>query len=754
MSFKCKAKVIKQNFPKNNKQDGTFRIFSISPIGESPSELRLSKYFTCSIMGDLTYLDVGKEYSFVLEEKSYNEQFGGTYIVVSVPSLVELDLDSLTKEKSKEILMQCTSSEKIAENILSVYPDYIKKILTEGKESIDVKKIHGVGETYNNCYSRILFEKYKYIHLIQKYKDYQVTLDDCKNLYTTFHNDDVINKEIEKRPYNCLINCLGRSFNKTDKLLIDTRPELTNSKQRCEFMVLNILDRNEQDGSSKLDANILYTVAKEDYNSPQLLPLLKEVSIESSLIYFNDKTNYLAKMSTYNGECLIANFVKEKINTSQNNIWNIDWKKYTKVDDFQMTETQSLALKNLCENNISLLVGYSGSGKSSSVKSIVSMLEDNNKTYVLLAPTGKAARVLSESTNRSASTIHRRCLSGEIDEDCLIVDEFGMVSIEVACMIINAIQNNNIKVIFVGDPCQIESIQAGTVFDDLIKSSLIPTTMLTEIFRYKSNGSLFVATNIRQGKSFFDNQEMVKINNNEYTVGNNYKFIDTDDIFDNVVNEYTKLIKKGVKPLNILCLSAMNKGDCGTIKINQAIQGEINPPRPNEKEITRKIEQTQICFRTRDIVINIKNDYHAVSQEAYLKMKNDNILGEDDIADTSVMNGQTGIIRQVLDDGLIIQFDEELIYYSKKKIYNLLLGYCISIHRSQGSTIDYSIEIISEHQNKMLSRNLLYVGTTRNRISHIDIGDIDTFKRALTVDRIMLRDTFLKELLITKEVKE
>lgn len=742
MSFVQKVKIIKQNYC-----NGDFVILSFSPIGECNPQLKLSEYFTASIKGNIKYLSVGKEYDIEMKEVSFNPKWGGTYELLSCPSLTTLDLDSLTLESSKEILNEITT-ESQSKNILDAYPNFIKLILTEGKDSVDVKNIYNVGEYRLNAYIRLLTDKYKYLNIITKLKEFEVDIVDAKNLYDTYHDDKTILDEFENNPYKALIWCLKRPFNKVDRLLMDIRPNLSDSEIRCEFIMLDVLDRNEIDGSSRLSAEILYTVAKEDYNSPQLLPLLKKVAIESDLIYYKEDTNELAKMSTYNGECLIASFIKDKLNSSKDNIWDIDWNKYTKVDDFQMTETQSLALKNLCESDISILAGYSGSGKSSSVKGIVTLLEDNGKTYSLLTPTGKSARVLAESTGRKASTIHRRCLQGEISEDCLIVDEFGMVSIELACMIINAIQNEHIKVIFVGDPSQIESINVGTVFDDLIKSDIIPTTMLTEIFRYKSNGSLFVATNIRQGKSFFNDTEMVKHTDNLYTVGNNYKFIETDDIFDNVVKEYTNLISKGIKPLNILCLSPMNKGDCGTIRINKAIQEEINPPKPNEKIITRKLDNDEITFRVKDVVINTKNDYNAVSQEAYYKMKEDELLTEDDVADTMIMNGQTGTIREILDEGMIIQFDEELIYYSKRKVYTLLLAYSVSIHKAQGSTIDYSIEIVSEHHSRMLSRGLLYVGTTRNRISHVDIGNIDAFNKALTIDKNEIRKTWLKELLL------
>ena len=743
MSFIQKVKILKQNYC-----NGDFVILSFSPIGESNPQLRLSDYFTASLKGNINFLSVNKEYTMELEEISNNPKWGSTYKIISIPSLTALDLDTLTLEQSKEILLDCTSSERIADNILSVYPDYIKKVLTEGKDSIDTKPIKGVGSAYHNAYCRILTDKYKYLHILQEYKQYDIDITDCKVLFDSFHDDPTIMKEFDERPYRTLINCLGRSFYKTDRLLMDIREELSDSNERCEFMILDVLDRNEQDGSSKINAQTLFTVASEDYNSPQLLPLLKVVAQESDLIYYKEDTNELAKMSTYNGECLIASFIKEKLYTSKEDAWNIDWKKYTKVNDFQMTETQGLALKNLCEYKISILAGFSGSGKTTSVKGIISLLEDNGKDYTLLSSTGKASRVLSESTGRKSSTIHRRCYSGTIDSDCVVCDEMSMVSIDVMCMLINAMENPKTHVVLVGDFAQASSIGVGKVFTDLIESKVVPTTTLSEIFRYKSDGSLFVATNIRQGKSFLEDKDMVKCENNVYTVGKNYKFIDTEDIFGVAISEYMKLIGKGIKSLDILGLTPMNKGDYGTYKLNSAIQAEVNPPKPNEKVMTRKIDDNEIIFRVGDCVINTKNDYNAVSQEAYNQMKEDSILSEEDVADTMIMNGQCGVIRQIVENGILIQFDEEIIYFSKKKIYNLLLSYFVTIHKSQGSTVEHSIEIISDKHKRMLTRSLLYVGATRNKSTHVEIGDIDTFDEALRINDNDLRKTWLKELLL------
>ena len=205
------------------------------------------------------------------------------------------------------------------------------------------------------------------------------------------------------------------------------------------------------------------------------------------------------------------------------------------------------------DEHLYLTNDYIVTHNTSSVKGLISLMEDNNLTYTLLSPTGKAARILSESTGRKAYTIHKRCFSGDIDTDVIIVDECGMVSLDVFYMLLTSISNTNARIVFVGDPAQLSSIGLSKIFDDLIKSSVVPMTMLTEVFRYKSDGSLFVATNVRQGKNFFNDKEFVKYDDStlEYSVNDNYRFILTDDILNRTVTEYKKLLQKGIKKENI-----------------------------------------------------------------------------------------------------------------------------------------------------------------------------------------------------------
>lgn len=737
MQLRVKARVVKEIYHNDN-----FYILALSPMQEN-KDLVISQYGTFTCKGELSMLTVGQDYELVLEEMN-SDKYGISYKVIDVPSL---NVDDLTDDDEMQILRQITTDSQ-AEYVHKAYPNFIRLIINGEEDKIDINKIYNVGVTRLNIYKRLINEKFRYYYLMKQTQPYEISMSDCKLLLNKYRTIEECVYRIESEPYYTLMEILGRTFEHIDKMILDIQPDLKVSEKRCESLIIGVLRRNEIDGSTRLYANDLFYYIKEEYDAKELLPMLKDVAVKSDLIYFDEETKDLSIMSTYLAECRIAEFVKEKIRNSKK--LNIDYTKYKNIDDFTMSDMQLNALKVFCESNVSILSGTAGVGKTASVKGLISLMEDNNLTYTLLSPTGKAARVLSESTGRKAYTIHKRCFSGDIDTDVIIVDECGMVSLDVFCMLLTSISNTNARIVFVGDPAQLSSIGLSKIFDDLIKSSVVPMTMLTEVFRYKSDGSLFVATNVRQGKNFFNDKEFVKYDDStlEYSVNDNYRFILTDDILNRTVTEYKKLLQKGIKKENILVLSPFNVGLFGTYAINNEIQEMVNPAKPNEKVQTRNISKTKIVFRTGDLVINTKNDYEAVKADNYYQCAEIEGASVSDYNDyATVVNGQTGVIRDVVDDGLIIQFDEDLIYVDKSKLNQLLLGYAISVHKSQGSTTDYSINIVSNAHKKMLTRGLLYVATTRCKKAHIDIGDINAFKYALTVDDNDLRQTWLLDLL-------
>lgn len=743
MSITVKAKCLKNVY-----KNGDYRIFSWSPI-EKDKELKLSNYFTFSTKGNDSYIQEQKEYTIELEEISYDSKWGATYKILSCPSLVELNFDTLTRDESFNILMDCTSSERIANNILDAYEDFIKIILTEGKESIDLNKIKGVGEAYLNSYSRELNEKYKYIALINKLKDFQIDVGDCKALYSVYDKDEEIVSEIEKNPYKILIGVLKRSFENADKMILELRDDLTHSEERCSYLILSVLETNESYGNTKCNANVIYDYIIKNYTQAKDIKdlIVPTVLNNKELFYYDEETKDLAILNTYLGECQIASLSVDK--NEEPHILDIDWKSYKDLDDFHLTDEQLGALENFCNYDFTILCGKSGSGKTSTMKALVKLMEDNDMSYSLLSPTGSASLRLKEQTHRPASTIHRKVLrDGKINSDVIIVDEMSMVSLDVFVMLINAISNKDCKIVLCGDDSQLPSISKGKVFNDLIESNKVPKTILTKVFRYDTNGGAFVGENIRLGRQFLNN-EKVKVKGNIYNICGNYKFVQTENIFENVISEYKSLLKK-YKPNEIMILSAYNIGDCGTYKLNQTIEDEYNPPKANEKTLSYKINGVKINFRVGSRVVNIKNNYNALPLDSFKEIQKSNgKLTEEDVRVTELFNGQIGIVAEVQDDYLVCQFDEELIVIDKHKLNTLLLARAISIHRSQGSEYKAVINIISPQQSRNLSKNLLYVSDTRAKEYHCDIGDRETFEKALLVDSVDTRKTWLKDLLIT-----
>lgn len=745
MNVKCK--IIKTIFQRDD-----FRIFACSLL-EPNSEIVLNPYGNFTIKGNLSYLFEGEEYELSLEEDTV-DKYGTSYRVkqVQMEKFKNFDFENITPEETYKTLLSITTPD-ITESICKVYPDYVKMILTGHEKDIDLSKIHNVDKVRHRGYVKKINEKFKYYFLIQSNTKYELEADECKKICETYPTIEMANQAIEKNLYYVLINICERSFAKVDKLVCSVRNDLVESKIRAEYAIIDVLQRNEYEGSTYMDANEMaeYVAGIDD----RLLPYIKKAVVKSGRIYFDDNTKRVALQSTYVAEYEMAQFVKERIEANTMP-FNIDIDKYSEVDGFKLSEMQKQALNNLCKYQLSLLIGNAGSGKTSAVKAIVKMLEENNLRYILLAPTGKAAKKLSQSTNRKAMTMHRAVLTEmELAQDVIIVDEFSFFGTEWTNMLIKAIAydiNPNIHIMLIGDDAQLNPISHGKVLHDLIDSNKVPTTKLTEIFRYSEGGIYKVATDIRNGKSFI-------AQNKEQKFGKDWEFIPSNDIETTFIDEYTRLLDKGIKFTDITGIVPFNIGDIGTYELNNKIQAIVNPPKPDEFEedvvsisLTTKNRKYQISFRVGDYVMNIVNNYKAVKYDDFLTLL-DNGMDLSDVTQnemTAVFNGDCGKIVKVLSypfKALVIQFDEDLVIYNQSDFYKLRLAYVISDHKMQGSESPYVIHISSPKHAKMLTRNLLYVANSRAKISHIEIGDVGAINNALKIEESSERKTFLKEML-------
>ena len=353
-TIEVRARVIRQIY--NN---GDYYIFALVP-SERNNNIKLNSYGNFTVTGELGYLSLNKEYDFVLKEGQTN-QYGTSYSVIDVPSMKLEDLKKLSYEDKYEILKECTSSDKIAKNILEAYPDYIEIAVNQGADAIDTKKIYGVGKVYNNSYCRKLISKYKYYTFCRntKMKDYEFSVSEAKALFDRYGTAEDIIKAMSTNPYYNLIEICKRSFDNADELLKEVRKDLIDSDIRTEALIMEILKRNEYDGNTRLKGTDLFHVVKEDYNCDNLIPKLKDVAVQSQLIYYDNDTTDLSLMSTYIGECNIYDFVTRKIKESPI-VDDSLIEKYRNLDGNELSDEQLNAVKVFNKYSLTLLTGSAG----------------------------------------------------------------------------------------------------------------------------------------------------------------------------------------------------------------------------------------------------------------------------------------------------------------------------------------------------------------------------------------------------------
>ena len=745
-TIKAKFKITKKVFQNND-----FFIFGASPIPPFPDSLKLNQYFCITLKGELSYLSEGKEYELEVEELS-TDKYGTSYRVVSAPSINMEEIEHLTRERSQEILEEITTSSQ-ANYVLDAYENFIWLALTKGKEAFDLNKIYNVGECRLNAYIRELNTKYKYLNIMNKLKEWKLDISDCKKLIEEYLDEEHIAKEIQSNPYKVLISTLGRSFEFADRMIMELREDLKVSEMRCAYLILSVLEKNEaMEGDTLLDANALYNYILEEYTQAKdLEPLIVPVVTNNDLFYYDEKNKTVSIMNTYMAECKIADFIVNKYKNSTK--LDIDYTKYTKIKDGELTEEQQNILKTFCESNITIVNAKGGTGKSATTLALINMLEDNNMTYSLLTPTGRVAKALKILTNgRPASTIHKACLSNPngIWSDVFIVEEGSMIGIDLMCMLINAIANDNARIIINMDLGQIAPISCGCPMRDIINSGIIPICNLTKVFRYGEGGLYKMATDAYDKKFYIGeldyNKDRVSVGKN-----NDYTYVRYNGEVQQVVDEYKRFLDRGIKPIDIAVITCWNVTDFGTINLNNEIQKIVNPDIQEGKFIKKTIRKKEVFFKVNDIILNCQNTYEILTLSGYNEIKNSgNALTVEDVETTSVMNGEIGRILDIDDGNIIAQFDEDIIVFDKKLQDNLLLAYSLTSYKLQGSECPYVITLVTPQFEKSLNKNIIYTDMSRTRKEVVEIIDPTTLANAITIDSIQERLTNLERLLKEK----
>lgn len=726
-----------------------FKVYAMNVDTRKYPEIHLNTYKNCSIVGDIPELVLNTEYDIVATEEK--TKYGTSYRVVNIKR------DKPTDEEDVIAFLKKVLTENQARVLYAEYPDIIDRVLSNRLDDVDLNRLRGIGgKSFENIKKNIV-ENFKLIDLIGEFKGL-LSLSMLKKIYDKYSSIEGLKKKLKENPYATLTKISGVGFLTADSIIKDIQDngiidfgfDIVTSVDRCISCIMYLLDENEKDGNTKAGLADIYNQCCKMV--PGCADKFNE-AVKCSDIYYDKYNMEIALRSTYDAEKYISDTMKFALGIEDK--WDFDGKKYRNVGEFMLTDEQMQAAKNLCEYKVSILNGPGGAGKSQSTLAIISMLEDNGKTFKIMTPTGKSSKVISEYTKRPASTIHRGLQynpkmgwfynkNNKLFVDVVIVDEVSMCDVRLFSRLIDAIDFERTRLLLIGDASQLPSVGAGNLLHDFIKSKTIPLTTLTKIFRYSDGGLMYVATNVRQCKPYLK----TSMKNKTTTFGNNkdYAFIDApqEKMVSIVLSIYKKLLDMGERIDDIRVLTSKNVGNYGTVALNKYLQKIANKNYGSTE--CMKIGDT--VYYQEDMVMNIVNRYDAVIDVDSLPEEEKHMHEYDNSTPTAfVSNGETGKIRYVCSNYAIIDFDGIPIIYKREEMNMVKHGYACTIHRSQGSSIKNVILCTPKSDTYFLNSNLIYTGQTRTTQRCFHIGQMETVNLTVKKKADLERNTFMIDML-------
>ena len=408
MSLKVKLILIREIF--FNPSNG-FRVLGCEPV--SGDEVVLNKYGNFTLSGsNLSTFNIGEEYKLEIREDK-RSKYAGSYILVGF-SDININENGVTIKPEQELTILRHICEGEQPNYIhDAYPNFVQLVLDGKEEEIDYKQIYNVGPVRFEEYVNKIKGYFNTIQFLPITSNWGIDKDtDIGKLIKTFATPAELNQALESSPYHIFFDLLNYSFDKSDRYVLDKRPDLIDSKERCEFACLAILQENENEGDTRIYTDLLEELAEEKV--PECAKYVKDTVRNSERIYYDAEQEYSSNKATYEAEVNITENIKERLkapNFFEDKVIP-DFEKYRGIDGFNCTDEQMQILHELWNKNVAMLTGGAGVGKTSSMKAAIKMLEDNHIDYLLLAPTGIAMKRLKEATGRPASTIHMALACG------------------------------------------------------------------------------------------------------------------------------------------------------------------------------------------------------------------------------------------------------------------------------------------------------------------------------------------------------
>ncbi|MEG1311331.1 MAG: ATP-dependent RecD-like DNA helicase [Romboutsia sp.] len=673
------------------------------------------------IVGCMPTLSVGESIEVEgkwINHKTYGTQFEVNKFMPVTPSSLEGIyvylasgmIHGIGEKMAKRIV------EKFGVNTLDIIqstPERLQEV-----EGIGSKKIKQIVKSYE--------ENRELRNIIIQLSPYGITPNYCMKIYKKYKNKAI--EVINKNPYKLADDIRGIGFKIADNIANKIGIE-KDSKDRVSQGILYALNQSLGSGHTYLPENILLQ------DAVKLLEVKLDLIQECIMNLAYDQKVHIENMNGQNLVYLIPYYLSEngvckqiiKLSQCEFKDLNIDVEKEIKIvedeDNIKLATNQVLAVKEAIESGVVIITGGPGTGKTTTINTIIKIFENNNQEVVLAAPTGRAAKRMSETSNKEAKTIHRLLEMGfatdsdqlefmkneeePIKSDVIIVDEVSMVDILLMYSLLRAIKEGT-RVILVGDSDQLPSVGAGNVLKDMIDSEIINVVRLNEIFRQAQESMIVVNAH--------------KINNGEplhlNTKGKDFFFIrksTNEEILHeivSIVNERLPKFYKFDRLKDIQILSSMRKGDLGVTNLNIELQKYLNKP---EKFKVEESFQKRL-FRVGDKVMQIKNNYTK-------KWENQDSTESGE----GIYNGDIGYVYHIDKDKrtVYVLFDNtKIVSYKYDELDELDHSFCTTIHKSQGSEFPVVVIPITWAPPMLLSRNLLYTAVTRAKKLVVLVGDI------------------------------
>lgn len=622
------------------------------------------------------------------------------------------------------------------------------------EEPLVLAQINGISEKKAIEIGEVFHAQYELRKAMLFLQEYNITATFAVKIYKQYKDQTM--EVVKNTPYRLVDDIFGIGFKKADEIAYQVGIA-RDDPHRIKSGVLYILSSFSNNGHTYVPKVTLMEEAiklllPEEYNAYLVTGAFEHPLIENALIELTFGKQVIIK--TYNEvPCVFLSYLYYSEQAVARKLIDLAslYQKDTHLDvekelehtekelGIELVEEQKEAVRSVLSYGVTVITGGPGTGKTTTINAILHMLEKAGEDVLLAAPTGRAAKRMSEATGMEAQTIHRlleinymredsnkqmfnKNEDNPLEADVIIVDEMSMVDITLMNALMKAVVEGQ-RLILIGDADQLPSVGAGNVLKDIIRSGRIHTVRLIQIFRQASKSAIVMNAH--------------RINKGEYPVcnekGTDFFFMKRG-VQDEVKSTIIELIKtrlpkyQGFDSLkDIQILAPMRKGVVGVNELNKAIQDAINP----FHELKPEKEYRGMIFREGDKVMQIKNNYNTPWK----------ILGKTGMPieeGTGVFNGDCGIITSIKEEMeiLVVTFDDQkVVEYEFSQLDELELAYAVTIHKSQGS--EYPVVIIPVHSGPpmLLNRNLLYTAVTRAKKLVVAVGLETTLQKMVDNNR-------------------